>query len=75
MLQFYDLKNYPPPSTHIYGLPLPSFKMLLQSTSIRIALYLLSEFYTFNHRSISTGGIEGSFLDLSERAYNPETPL
>ena len=65
MLQFYDPKNYPPPSTHIYGLPLPTFKMLLQSTSIRIALYLLSEFHTFNHRSISTGGIESSFLDLS----------
>ena len=65
MLQFYDPKNYPPPSTHICGLPLPTFKMLLQSTSIRIALNLLSEFHTFNHRSISTAGIESSFLDLS----------
>ena len=65
MLQFYDPKNYPPPSTHIYGLPLPTFEMLLQSTSIRIALYLVLEFHTFNHRAISTRGIESSFSDLS----------
>ena len=65
MLQFYDPTDYPPPSTHIYGLPLPTFEMLLQSTSIRIALYLVSEFHTFNHRAISTKGIESSFSDLS----------
>ena len=65
MLQFYDPKNYPPPSTHIYGLPLPTFEMLLQSTSIRIALYLVLEFHTFNHKAICTRGIESSFSDLS----------
>ena len=39
--------------------------MLLQSTGIRISLCMLSEFHTFNHRSISTWAIESSYSDLS----------
>ena len=62
---FYDARTYPPPTTHIYGLPLQTFEMLLQATSLCIALYTLSSKHTFNHRAISTGGIESSFADLS----------
>ena len=39
--------------------------MLLQATSLCIALYTLSSKHTFNHKAISTGGIESSFSDLS----------
>ena len=42
-----------------------TFEMLLQATSLRIALYTLSSKHIFNHRAISTGGIESSFADLS----------
>ena len=62
---FYDERTYQPPTTHIYGLPLQTFEMLLQATSLCIALYTLSSKHTFNHRAISTGGIESSFADLS----------
>ena len=62
---FYDDCTYPPPTTHIYGLPLQTFEMLLQATSLHIALYTLSSKHIFNHRAISTGEIESSFADLS----------
>ena len=42
LTSFYDEHSYPPPSTHIYGLPLQTFGMLLQATSLCIALYTLS---------------------------------
>ena len=62
---FYDEHTYPPPTTHIYELPFQTFEMLLQATSLCIALYTLSSKHTFNHRAILTGGIESSFADLS----------
>ena len=65
LTNFYDECTYPPPTTHIYELPLQTFEMLLQATSLRIALYTLSSKHKFNHRAISTGGIESSFADLS----------
>ena len=65
LTNFYDECSYPPPSTHIYGLPLQTFEMLLQATSLCIALCTLSSKHTFNHRAISTGGIESLFSDLS----------
>ena len=54
MLQFYDLSEFPPPSTHIYNLPIQTFEMILQSISMRIACYLLSSAHTFNNRALST---------------------
>ena len=34
MMQFYDPSEFPPPSTHIYNLPIQSFEMIMQSISI-----------------------------------------
>ena len=55
----------PPPSTHIYNLPIQTFEMIMQATSMWIALYLLSEKHKFNNRAISTGRVESTFSDLS----------
>ena len=65
MQQFYDVFNYPPPSMHIYNLPIQTFEMIMQATSMQIALYLLSEKHKFNNQAISTGGVESTFSDLS----------
>ena len=65
LTSFYDECSYPPPSTHIYGLPLQTFEMLLQTTSLCIALYTLSSKHTYNHRAISKRGITSFFSDLS----------
>ena len=65
MNQFFEVSDYPWPSTHIYNLPIQRFEMIMQATSIHIALYLLSEKHKFNNRLISTGGVKSTFLDLS----------
>ena len=65
MNQFYKVSDYPPPSTHIYNLPIQTFEMIMQATSMQIALYLLSEKHKFNNRSICTGGVESTSSDLS----------
>ena len=49
MNQFYDVFDYPPPSTHIYNLPIQTFEMIMQATSMCIALYLLSDKHKFNN--------------------------
>ena len=65
MMQFYDPSEFPPPSTHIYNLPIQSFEMIMQSISIHIACYHLAHKNTFNNRAISTLAIESCFSDLS----------
>lgn len=38
LMTLYDPSVYPPPSTHVYRLPLPTFEMLLQTITCRIQL-------------------------------------
>ena len=64
MNQFYDPSEYPPPSTHIYNMPIQSFEMLMQSISMHIACYQLAKKNTFNNRALSTLAIESCFSDL-----------
>ena len=64
MNQYFDPYEYPPPSTHIYNLPVQSFKMVMQSISMHIACYHLEEKQTFNNRAISTSAIESCFSNL-----------
>ena len=65
MMDFYDPFDYPPPSTHIYRLPIQSFEMILQSISARIFMYLFAKNNKFNNRALSTLGIESCYSDLS----------
>ena len=41
MMDLYDPFDYPPPTTHIYHLPIQSFEMLLQAISACIFMYFL----------------------------------
>ena len=65
LMQFYSPNQYPPPSTHVYNLPLPTFEMLLQATSCRFQLYGLTAQHKFNARSISSLGAESYYSDIT----------
>ena len=51
--QFVNFHSYPPPSTHVLGIPIITFEGLLQGISIRLMLYGYSNM-AFSMRSIST---------------------
>ena len=65
MLDFYDPFDYPPPTTHIYHLPIKSFEMLLQTISAWIFMYIFTTNHKFNNRALSTVGMESCYSDLS----------
>ena len=54
MMNFYDPFGYPPPSTHIYHLPIQSFEIMLQAISAHIFMYLFATNHKFNNRALST---------------------
>ena len=58
--------DYPMGSTHIKGIPIITYKGLLQGISTRISLYNISQTGTYNNRAISTLGIESFFSTLSK---------
>ena len=43
LMHFYDPEQFPPPSTHIYRLPIQSFEMTLQTISARIFMYIFAK--------------------------------
>ena len=65
MMNFYDPFDYPPPSTHIYHLPIQSFEMMLQAISAHIFMYLFATNHKLNNSALSTLGIESCYSDLS----------
>ena len=65
LMKFYSPEQYPPPGTHIYNMPTPTFEMLLQSISCRIQLYKLTETHRYNARSISSLGAESYYSDIT----------
>ena len=65
MMEFYDPEQFPPPSTHIYRLPIQSFEMLLQAISARIFMFIFAKDHRFNNRALSTLGIESCYSDVS----------
>ena len=65
--QFYD---YPPATTHIYGIPIKTFEALLHSISTRFSLYQLSLTRSYNTRAISTLAVESFFSDLARYEFS-----
>ena len=61
-----DFCDFPPPGTHIKGIPIVTYEGILQGITTRILLYNLSHKKTFNNRLISTLGIE-SFFHLCQK--------
>ena len=61
-----DFTNFPPPSTHIKGIPIVTYEGSLQGITTHIMLYQISMTKIFNNRAISTLGIESFFASLSK---------
>ena len=64
-LQHLSLKDYPPPTTHVGGIPIKTYEALLHSISTRFSLFQLSSNECYNSRAISTVAVESFFSDLS----------
>lgn len=65
MMKLYDPEEYPPPMTHVYSIPVQTFEAMMQSISTRIRLYSYARKHAFNHRSVSSLGVESFFSDLT----------
>ena len=63
-----DFTNFPPPSTHVKGIPIVTDEGLLQGITTCIMLYQISMTKTFNNRGISTLGIESLSLSSLSKA-------
>ena len=64
-----NFDEYPPPSTHVKGIPIVTYEGILQGISTRILLYKLAWNLTFNNRAISTLAIESFFASLSKADF------
>ena len=64
-LQHLSLTDYPPPTTHVGGIPIKTYEALLHSISTRFSLFQLSSNSCYNSRAISTLAVESFFSDLS----------
>ena len=60
-----NICDYPPPTTHVEGIPIRTFEALLHTISTRFSLYAISSKNSYNTRAISTLVVESFFSDLS----------
>ena len=65
-IQFDD---YPMDLTHVRGIPITTYKGILQGISTRIQLYSISSSWMYNNHTISTLGIESFFSSLSKADF------
>ena len=65
----YD-KTFPPPSKYIDGMPVTTFEAILITISSHFTLYSIAQLGSYNHRSISTLGIESFFSDLTRMEFS-----
>ena len=65
-----NISDYPPPTTHVEGIPIRTFEALLHTISTRFSLYALSSKNSYNSRAISTLAVESFFSDLSQFEFS-----
>ena len=70
LLDKVSLSDYPPPSTHVCGLPIKTFEALLHCISTRFILFVLSSKKSYNTRAVSTLAIESFFSDLTRYEFS-----
>ena len=61
---------YPPPSTHIKGIPVVTFEGILQNISTRIALYKYAKNHTYNQCAVSTLSVENFFGQITSMEFS-----
>ena len=65
-----NISDYPPPTTHIDGIPIRTFEALLHCISTRFSLFQLSSSKSYNTRAISTLAVESFFSDLARYEFS-----
>ena len=65
-----DFSEYPPPSTHMKGIPIVTYKGILQNISLRIAMYRLAKNRRYNQCSVSTLAVDNFFGDLTAMEFS-----
>ena len=70
LLDKVSLSDYPPPSTHVCGIPIKTFEALLHCISTRFILFVLSSKKSYNTRAVSTLAIESFFSDLTRYEFS-----
>ena len=65
-----NFSDYPPPMTHVQGIPIKTYEALLHTISTRFSLFGLSATNTYNTRSISTLAVESFFSDLTRFEFS-----
>ena len=68
LISWVDLTDFPPPSKYIRGMPIQTFKMLLQNISTCMQLFTCGS-EPINQRSISTLAIESFFSELTQMEF------
>jgi hypothetical protein len=64
-----NFDDFPPPGSHVNGVPLITFEGILQCNTLRLALYNYAQNGTYNHRAISTLAAESFFSDISAMEF------
>ncbi|MCG8622193.1 MAG: hypothetical protein MJE68_09400, partial [Proteobacteria bacterium] len=70
LLEKCDISEYPPPTTHVQGIPIKTFEALLHSISTRFSLYGMSKCNSYNTRAVSTLAVESFFSDLTRYEFS-----
>ena len=70
LLERINLSDYPPPTTHVTGIPIRTFEALLHSISSRFSLFILAEKNSYNTRAISTLAVESFFSDMTRYEFS-----
>ena len=65
-----NFSDYPPPMTHVQGIPIKTYEALLHTISTRFSLFGLPATNTYNTRSISTLAVESFFSDLTRFEFS-----
>ena len=62
--------EYPPPTTHVKGIPIRTFEAVLHTISTRFSLFGMSSTKSYNTRAISTLAVESFFSDLTRYEFS-----
>ena len=65
-----NMCDYPPPTTHIQGIPIRTYEAMLHTISTRFSLFGLSTNKSYNTRAISTLAVESFFSDLTRYEFS-----
>ena len=70
LMDMIDFSSYPPPTSHVAGIPIKTFEAMLHCISTRFALYWTSQRHCYNTRALSTLAVESFFSDLSKFEFS-----